>query len=317
MSTEHTLHAAHPVAGGTGARLRLDRDASATGLAGHGTIIRMASASDSSTAMDSASDSSTAPAEKQDGTRVPWTRPVSTETAEQPSATPNDYDSFAEAYAAETETNLINAYYTRPAILDLAGDVTGRRILDAGCGAGPLHAALRDRGALVTGIDSSARMLELARTRLGDDAELHLADLRSPLPFPDQAFDDVIASLVLHYLQDWTAPLAELRRVLTPGGRLIVAVDHPFVHKLTDPGSNYFETSRHSEEWTLGGHTRLMTFWHRPLHAMTDAFTAAGFRVCAISEPRPAPGAHELFPDVLKDADSTFLCFLFFVLHAD
>jgi SAM-dependent methyltransferase len=39
-------------------------------------------------------------------------------------------------------------------------------------------------------------------------------------------FDDVIACLVLHYLQDWTAPLAELRRVLRPGGRLIVAVDH-------------------------------------------------------------------------------------------
>lgn len=47
----------------------------------------------------------------------------------------NDYDTFAEAYAAENETSLINAYYTRPAILDLAGDVTGRRILDAGCGA--------------------------------------------------------------------------------------------------------------------------------------------------------------------------------------
>ena len=44
----------------------------------------------------------------------------------------NDYDSFAEAYTAETEANLINGYYMRPAIVDLAGDVTGRRILDAG-----------------------------------------------------------------------------------------------------------------------------------------------------------------------------------------
>jgi ubiquinone/menaquinone biosynthesis C-methylase UbiE len=41
-----------------------------------------------------------------------------------------------------------------------------------------------------------------------------LADLAEPLPFPDYAFDDVIASLVLHYLEDWTAPLAELRRVV-------------------------------------------------------------------------------------------------------
>ena len=50
----------------------------------------------------------------------------------------NDYDSFAEAYAAENETSLANAYYERPAILALAGDVAGRRILDAGCGSGPL-----------------------------------------------------------------------------------------------------------------------------------------------------------------------------------
>jgi len=47
--------------------------------------------------------------------------------------------------------------------------VTGRRILDAGCGSGPLFAALRDRGAIVTGIDTSTGMLELARRRLGDD----------------------------------------------------------------------------------------------------------------------------------------------------
>jgi hypothetical protein len=41
-------------------------------------------------------------------------------------AVANDYDSFAEAYTAETEANLINGYYARPAILDLAGDVAGR-----------------------------------------------------------------------------------------------------------------------------------------------------------------------------------------------
>lgn len=116
--------------------------------------------------------------------------------------TANDYDSFAEAYSASNETSLFNAYYERPAMLDLAGDVAGRRILDAGCGSGPLSAALRDRGAIVTGFDSSTKMLELARERLGDDAALHTADLGSPLPFPDAAFDDVVASLVLHYLVD-------------------------------------------------------------------------------------------------------------------
>jgi predicted TPR repeat methyltransferase len=67
-----------------------------------------------------------------------------------PAASASNYDSFAEAYTAETEANLINGYYTRPAVLELAGDVAGRRILDVGCGSGPLSAALRDRGAVVT-----------------------------------------------------------------------------------------------------------------------------------------------------------------------
>ena len=55
----------------------------------------------------------------------------------------NDYDILAEAYTAENEASLINAYYARPAILALAGDVAGRRILDAGCGSGPLFRHLQ------------------------------------------------------------------------------------------------------------------------------------------------------------------------------
>ena len=63
----------------------------------------------------------------------------------------NDYDSIAEGYAAVNEIGFVPANYERPAMLALAGDVTGRRILDAGCGSGPLMAALRDRGAIVAG----------------------------------------------------------------------------------------------------------------------------------------------------------------------
>ena len=131
--------------------------------------------------------------------------PTAPENRTQPADPPrvNDYDILAEAYTAENETSLINAYYGRPAILALAGDVAGRRILDAGCGSGPLFAELRDRGAIVTGFDSSTGMLEQARQRLGDGADLQVAALGSPLPFPDGAFDDVVAALVLHYLEDW------------------------------------------------------------------------------------------------------------------
>jgi SAM-dependent methyltransferase len=232
----------------------------------------------------------------------------------------NDYDSFAEAYAAENEAGVQNAYYERPAILSLAGDVAGRRILDAGCGSGPLFAALRERGAVVTGIDASTGMLELARRRLGDEADLRVADLGGPLPFANGAFDDVVASLVLHYLEDWEPTLAELRRMLVPGGRLIVSVDHPFaihgIHRMAGRGTNYFATYNWTEEWTLGGQTVPMSFWNRPLHAMTDAFTAAGFRISVISEPQPVPAVRELFPDEFRSL-ANGPSFLFFVLHAD
>ena len=232
----------------------------------------------------------------------------------------NDYDSFAEGYSASNETSFVNAHYERPAMLALAGDVTGRRILDTGCGSGPLSAALRDRGAIVTGIDKSAGMLEQARRRLGDDADLQVAELGSPLPFPDDAFDDITASLVLHYLQDWGPALAELRRLLKPGGRLIVSVDHPFAenlwHREAGLKPDYFATYNYVVEWTAGGQSAVLRFWFRPLHAMTDAFTAAGFRITTISEPPVAPDTpHELLP--LNVADRQWIpCFLFFVLHA-
>ncbi|MGY1577384.1 class I SAM-dependent methyltransferase [Streptomyces sp. MN13] len=228
----------------------------------------------------------------------------------------NDYDGFAEAYSAESEHSLVNAYYARPAMVALAGDVAGRRILDAGCGSGPLSAALRDRGAVVTGIDASAEMLALARRRLGDDAALHVVDLRDPLPFADGAFDDVVASLVLHYLEDWGPTLAELRRVLRPGGRLIASVDHPFVaYTIQDPRPDYFANTSYAFEWTFGGRSVPMRFWRKPLQAMIDAFTAAGFRVAGISEPQPDPAARDLFPDGFRDL-STRPCFLFFVVEA-
>ncbi|MGW4400134.1 class I SAM-dependent methyltransferase [Amycolatopsis nivea] len=227
----------------------------------------------------------------------------------------NDYDTFGEAYAIETEHSLINAYYTRPAILDLAGDVAGRKILDAGCGAGPLAASLRDRGAHVSGFDFSATMVELARKRLGADADLRVADLSRPLPYADQQFDDVVAALVLHYLEDWSAPLAELRRIIRPGGRLILAVNHPVLYKFIHPEGNYFAVERWSEEYTFNGQKGVLEYWHRPLHAMTDAFTEAGFRVSVVSEPYPAEGAKEKFPEEMQGKEA-FLCFLFFVLEA-
>ena len=108
------------------------------------------------------------------------------------------YDGFAASYDAENAGSLLNAGYERPAMLRLAGDVRGRKILDAGCGTGPLSAELRHRGAEMTGFDGRPRDDRARPRRLGDDVPLTVADLARPLPYADDTFDDVVASLVLH-----------------------------------------------------------------------------------------------------------------------
>lgn len=231
-----------------------------------------------------------------------------------------DYDEFAEVYSAANEVSLFNAHYERPAMLNLAGDVDGRRILDAGCGSGPLSAALRDRGAVVSGFDRSAAMIELARRRLGESADLMVHDLAERLPYADATFEDVVASLVLHYLMDWSGPLSELRRVLKPGGRLLVSVNHPMVYPFSSPEDfDYFGVVEYSYDVEYDGREVIFTHWHRPLQAMSEAFTAAGFRIAVISEPPVDRGTPaDLLPKHPTTGEPVyqFVSFIFFVLEA-
>ncbi|MBD8078355.1 methyltransferase domain-containing protein [Cellulosimicrobium arenosum] len=227
------------------------------------------------------------------------------------------YDGFAASYDAENASSLLNACYERPAMVRLAGDVRGHRILDAGCGSGPLSAELRARGAIMTGLDGSPAMIELARRRLGDDVPLHVADLAEPLPFADDTFDDVVASLVLHYLEDWVAPLVEIKRVLKPGGRLILSVNHPTAHVINHPDEDNFATRQYSETFELDGEPAVLTFWNRPLRAMSEAFAEAGFVIAVMDEPPPSPQTpRELLTPRLASGERTaFFCFLFVVLE--
>ncbi|MGA8046970.1 MAG: class I SAM-dependent methyltransferase [Dermatophilaceae bacterium] len=232
----------------------------------------------------------------------------------EPAESRAEYDGFAAAYSAENETNLFNAYYERPETLRLAGDVAGLRVLDAGCGSGPLTDALRTKGAQVSGFDLSPAMVTLARERLGDDADLRVADLGAPLPYRDDEFDLVVVSLALHYVQDWDPALAELRRVTRRGGRLIVSIIHPMVYALVYPDADYFALTRYSEDYTLAGETVWMTYWHRPLQDVLNAFTTAGFHIRTVTEPPPA---QDTPTELLPTPDSrSFVCFLFLELDA-
>jgi len=97
-----------------------------------------------------------------------------------------------------------------------------RNLLEVGCGLGELsERIMREIGGAVTAIDISERMVALTRQR-GVDARL--GDVEA-LTFEEGVFDCVVANWVLHYLPDPQQAIAEIARVLRPGGRLIVTTN--------------------------------------------------------------------------------------------
>lgn len=202
--------------------------------------------------------------------------------------TVDDYDQMADVYADEAEVEPMKATYDRPTILAMAGDVSGKRVLDVGCASGVLTRLFAERGANAVGIDLNPRLIQRAREKRGDMAEFRVADIAQPLHFDDASFDVVAASLVLHYLADWSVPLREFARVLRPGGAFVMSTHHP-THDLVigPPGASYFDTVLLTDTWPMGGRDYAVRFYHRPISAIVDALADAGFLVERIPEPMP------------------------------
>jgi ubiquinone biosynthesis O-methyltransferase len=112
----------------------------------------------------------------------------------------------------------------RRLILELIGDVTGKQVLDVGCGDGMLAVELAIRGAQVTGIDASETMIRAARERARrEDADVPFEVAAAQrLPFPEARFDRVTAITILCFVDDATPVFREIARVLRPGGKLVI-----------------------------------------------------------------------------------------------
>jgi len=106
------------------------------------------------------------------------------------------------------------------AALDAARVTRGTRLLDAGYGAGLVALLATLRGATVAALDASAALLAVARERL-PGADVREGDLEA-LPYPDAAFDAVVAVNSVIFAADPAAALRELARVTRPGGRVVV-----------------------------------------------------------------------------------------------
>lgn len=128
----------------------------------------------------------------------------------------------ADAFEAGSGVRLISQHEVA-LVMHRLGTIEGRRVLDAGVGTGRFARMLIQRGASVVGFDLSPEML-MTCARNEPRARLVQARLGSPLPFADGAFDHVICIRVIKYLDDWGAALRELRRLVRPGGRLVLEV---------------------------------------------------------------------------------------------
>ena len=207
-----------------------------------------------------------------------------------------DYDEMAGTYEAHAADSPYNAHYDRPAVLELVGEVAGRRVLDAGCGPGLYSEELIARGADLVALDGSAAMVELARKRLGPRTKVLRVDLADPLPFADSEFELIVCALVIHHVDDREACLREFFRVLGPGGHVVLSTQHPTTDWLRKGGS-YFETTEEEDTWHRGEAAYTLRFWREPLTAFCAAISNAGFLIERLVEPLPAPTMRERWPE--------------------
>lgn len=205
------------------------------------------------------------------------------------------YRRLADTYARVSVDNPVNAHYDRPTIIRLAGDLQDKRVLELGCAAGLLTEQLADGGADVLAVDREPRLVEHATERLAGRAQIAVVDLEEP-------FDDVltgsvnvvVASLVLHYIEDWAPLLAEIHRVLVPGGVLVFSVHHPITGWNRSEGTDYHRTELVNEEWDWDGQHVTATMFRRPLSAIFGPLRAAGFAVDVVDEPFPHDLPHDM-----------------------
>ena len=176
-----------------------------------------------------------------------------------------------------------------PTIVSMLPAITGKRVVDLGCGFGWFCRWAREAGAAsVLGLDVSANMLARARETTVDAAIAYRqADLET-LELPASSFDLAYSSLTLHYLERLGALFATIHRALAPGGCFVFSAEHPLY---TEPGPDYLDEGPRTTDWLAKGVVKQ----HRTLASYLNLLIDAGFTIRHVEEWGPTRaeiGAH-------------------------
>lgn len=175
------------------------------------------------------------------------------------------------------------------------------RVLDIGCGDGQIsRLAVRGGADLVVGIDPTWNQIVVAHERGGGAAFTRAG--AADLPFGDASFDAVIACLVFEHIRDVDEAIAEVARVLRPGGRFCFFLNHPLLQtpssgwiddQVLDPPEQYWRIGPYLiEDETIEEVEKgvFIPFIHRPLSRYVNALAANDLLLTHMAEPAPPPG---------------------------
>ena len=221
-----------------------------------------------------------------------------------------DNETFFEGYKGirDREVNANNIFEI-PALFSLLPDLTGKTILDLGCGFGEHCKEFVNKGAAkVVGIDISTKMLEIAKKENSDPKITYLNMPMEDIDEISDKFDLVISSLALHYIEDFDGVVKRINNRLNPGGYFIFSQEHPLNtcytggsrwtvdengEKIHANISNYCIEKENESSWFVDNVKK----YHRMFSTVINTLTENGFMIEKVVEPFPDEEILEKYPD--------------------